>query len=150
LDLEAIHALPSYTGKGGFFTTVGVVYGPYEGQGVPLSELCRLVGGIGPSDIVMVSAEDGYSTVLDYDQVMGNFLTYSLTLDVEKKEVVREVPHGELKPVLMYRQNGNPLSDDDGKPLRIAVIGTEPLLTEGNAWVKWVNKIEVLKVKNPG
>jgi DMSO/TMAO reductase YedYZ molybdopterin-dependent catalytic subunit len=150
LDMEAIRDLPSYSGKGGFFSTVGVVYGPWEAQGVPLIELCQLVGGIGPLDIVMVTAADGYSTVLDYDQVMGNFITYNLTLDAENKEVIRETPHGELKPILMYRQDGKPLTDDDGKPLRIAVIGAEPLLTEGNAWVKWVNKIEVLKVKNPG
>jgi len=46
LSLNRVKDLPSYTGKGGFFTTVGVVYGPYQGTGVLLSDLCNLAGGI--------------------------------------------------------------------------------------------------------
>ncbi len=89
----------------------------------------------------MVSAIDGYSTVFDYAQIMGGFITYNPT-------TLKEEPHGELKPILMYQQDGKPLSDDDGKPLRIAIVGKDGLLTEGSNWVKWVNKIEVLKPAN--
>lgn len=138
LSLDEIQAMHSCSGHGGFFTTVGVVNGPYEAKGVLLTDLCRLVGGVTPSDVVMISAADGYSTVYDYDQVMGNFITYEI-------KTLKEVPHGELKTILMYQQNGQALSQDDGKPLRIAIVGTDGLLTEGNNWVKWVNKIEVLK-----
>ncbi len=138
LSYRDLISLPSYKGNGGFFSTVGIVYGPYSAQGVTLEELCRQVGGINPGDAVMISASDGYSTVFDYEQVMGEFITYDTGL--------KEVAHDELKTVLMYRQDGKPLSDDDGKPLRIAIIGTKKgLLTEGNYWVKWVNRIEVLK-----
>ncbi|MEQ8200947.1 MAG: molybdopterin-dependent oxidoreductase [Syntrophomonadaceae bacterium] len=138
LSYKDLTALPTYKGEGGFFSTVGIVYGPYSAQGVTLEELCRQVGGITPGDAVMISARDGYSTVLDYEQVMGGFITYDTNL--------KEVPHDELKTVLIYRQDGQPLPDEDGKPLRLAIIGTRKgLLTEGNYWVKWVNKIEVLK-----
>ncbi len=140
LEYGDVIRMPSYTGKGGYFSTVGVVYGPYEGKGVPLTELCQLVGGVTSSSIIMVSAADGYSTVLDFNQVTGKILTYN-------PQTMKEIPHGELKPVLMFQQDGKPLSDDDGKPLRIAILGSDSLLTEGNAWVKWVNKIEVLEVE---
>ena len=44
------------TAQGGFFTTTGVVHGPYEVKGVSIEDLCELVGGLGPSDGVLVSA----------------------------------------------------------------------------------------------
>jgi DMSO/TMAO reductase YedYZ molybdopterin-dependent catalytic subunit len=144
LSYDDIRSLPSYEGNGGFFTSVGVVYGPYVAKGVTLSELCELVGGVTPSDAVMVSATDGYSSVFDYDQIMGDFITYSA-------EDLKETPHDELRIILMYQQDGKPLSDEDGKPLRIAIVGTEKgLLVEGSYWVKWVNKIEVLKKGESG
>ncbi|MEQ8236096.1 MAG: molybdopterin-dependent oxidoreductase [Syntrophomonadaceae bacterium] len=138
LSFKEITSLPAYRGEGGFFSTVGIVYGPYKVKGVPLEDLCRLVGGLEPSDAVMVSAQDGYSTVLDYEQVMGDFITYSADL--------KEVPHQQLKTILIYQREGRWLPDDEGKPLRLAVAGPSPgLLIEGNYWVKWVNRIEVLK-----
>jgi len=140
LSMKYIRSLPSYTGDGGFFSTVGVVYGPYKAKGVLLSDICQLVGGVTPSDIVMISASDGYSTVFDYDQIMGNFITYDT-------QTLKETPHGELKAILMYQQDGNRVPHNDGKPLRIAIVGADGLLTEGNHWVKWVNQIEVLKIQ---
>jgi DMSO/TMAO reductase YedYZ molybdopterin-dependent catalytic subunit len=142
LSYDDITSLPSYEGNGGFFTSVGVVYGPYVAKGVTLSELCKLVGGVTPSDVVMVSATDGYSAVFDYEQIMGDFITYT-------SKDLKETPHGELEIILMYRQDGEPLSHEDGKPLRIAVVGTKKgLLVEGSYWVKWVNRIEVLKTES--
>jgi DMSO/TMAO reductase YedYZ molybdopterin-dependent catalytic subunit len=137
LHYDEIITMPTYIGQGGFFTSVGVVNGPYEGKGVPLSDLCELVGGITSSDIVMISAADGYSAVFDFDQIMGDLITYS-------PENMREVPHGELKLILMYELDGKPLSDYNGRPLRLAVVGRDALLTEGVYWVKWVNRIEVI------
>jgi DMSO/TMAO reductase YedYZ molybdopterin-dependent catalytic subunit len=138
LTYDEIKAMPAYTGRGGFFTTVGVINGPYQARGVPIKDLCDLIGGVAPSDIVMISAVDGYSTVLDYEHVMGDFITYN-------PQTMKEVPHGELKPIIMYEQDGQVLTQDEGKPLRIAVVGTDGLLTEGLYWTKWINKIEVMK-----
>jgi DMSO/TMAO reductase YedYZ molybdopterin-dependent catalytic subunit len=92
----------------------------------------------------MVSAIDGYSSVFDYEQIMGGFITYS-------SEDLKETPHDELRTILMYEQDGKPVSHEDGKPLRIAVVGTKKgLLVEGSFWVKWVNRIEVLKTTEDG
>ncbi|HAG11366.1 MAG TPA: molybdopterin-binding oxidoreductase [Desulfotomaculum sp.] len=138
LSHKDITSLPAYCGNGGFFSTVGIIYGPYKAKGVTVENLCKQVGGVFQDDVVMISAEDGYSTVLDYKQIQGEFITYDRNL--------KETPHGELKIILMYEQDGRPLSDEDGRPFRIAIAGTKKgLLTEGTYWVKWVNKIEVLK-----
>jgi len=135
LSYEEIKAMPSYTGRGGFFTTVGIVNGPYKAKGVLIEDLCELVGGITSSDVVTISAVDGYLMAFDYDEVMGNINTYDLEL--------HEVSQGELKVILMYEQDGKPLSDSDGKPFRLAIVGTDNLLTEGHYWVKWVDSVEV-------
>jgi hypothetical protein len=144
MSIKDLKKLPSYTGRGGLFTTTGIVNGPWEGKGVLLSELAKLVGGMEQDDIIMVSAEDGYSSVFDYDQVSGDINTYSY-----ENESIKETGHGELNIILMYQRDGSDLTEDDGKPLRIAVVGADNLLTEGNMWVKWVNRIEVLKIKTP-
>ncbi len=139
LTVKEIKSLPAYEGKGGFFSTVGVVCGPFSIKGVTLEELCNLVGGVAPNDAVMISAQDGYSAVFSYEQVMGDFVTYDADL--------REVPHDELKIVLIYQEDGKPLPRDAGRPLRLAVASPEKgLLTEGSHWVKWVNKVEILEM----
>lgn len=137
LTFDEIRAMPSYEGYGGFFTTVGIVNGPYNCKGVSVKDLCELVGGIDASNTVWVSAPDGYLIAFSYDQVNGNFRTFDPT-------TFREVPHDELTMILMYEQDGAPLSDYDGRPLRIAIVsGRDDYITEGHNWVKWVDEIEV-------
>jgi DMSO/TMAO reductase YedYZ molybdopterin-dependent catalytic subunit len=134
-----IKELPSREARGGFFTTVGVVNGPYDVKGVLLRDICALVGGLDPDNLVSISAADGYSMVFDADQLAGDIETYDPV-------TLREVPHEELVVLLVYEQDGRPLSETDGRPLRLAVVGSEALLTEGHNWVKWVNRIEVVNL----
>jgi len=140
LSYEDVLSLPREEARGGFFSTVGTIYGPYEVKGVPVEELCALVGGVNPDDVVSVSATDGYSMVFDYEQLGGDIETYDPV-------TIHEVPHEELVVLLMYEQDGETLSHNDGRPLRVAVVGSEALLTEGHYWVKWVNRIEVLSLQ---
>ena len=137
LSLRDIKAMPASEGSGGFFTTTGQVRGPFQVKGVEIEDLCDLVGGMSESDSLFVSAVDGYSSVFEYDQVAGNLPTYD-------PATMKEVPHEDLGLILMYEQNGKPLSADDGKPLRLATVGSESLLTEGFYWVRWVDRIEVI------
>jgi DMSO/TMAO reductase YedYZ molybdopterin-dependent catalytic subunit len=141
LAYDEIKALPPYEGRGGFFTSVGYINGPYQLRGIPILELCDLVGGITSSDIIFISAEDGYSTVLDYQQITGDFITYD-------PDTMKEVPHGELKLILMYELDNRTPSQEEGRPLRLAIAGEEDLLTEGLYWVKWVKRIEVMPKQN--
>ena len=120
MTYDQIKALPCYEGSGGFFTSVGYINGPYQLKGVPVTELCDLVGGITPQDTVFISASDGYSTVLDYKQVTGDFITYD-------PATMREVPHGQLRLILMYELDGRRLSEEEGKPLRLAIAGVDSL-----------------------
>jgi len=139
LSYDEIKAMPAYEGWGGFFSTAGVVSGPFKVKGVTVESLCEQVGGVTSSQAVVIYAVDGYSMVFDYDQISGKFDTYD-------PQTMKPTPHGELKLLLMYREDGKPLSYDNGKPLRVATAGTDKLLTEGHFRVKWINKIEVLNI----
>lgn len=137
--LNEVRNLPATTGNGFAVSTVGIKYGPYICKGVLLTDLLTPAGGIVPGDQVWISAPDGYLWVFDYSQVQGKgFITFN--------ENLQEIPSVPLQLLLMYEQDGKPLSYDDGGPLRIAIISDEKgVVTEGSAWVKWVNKIEIKK-----
>jgi DMSO/TMAO reductase YedYZ molybdopterin-dependent catalytic subunit len=136
-SLDQIRALPATTGHGFAVSTVGIKYGPYICKGVLLTDLLAQSGGISPGDQVWISAPDGYLWVFDYDQVQGKgFITFN--------EDLKEITSPPLRILLMYERDGKPLSYDDGGPLRAAIISDETgVVTEGSAWVKWVNKIAI-------
>jgi len=138
LSLEDLKAMPATEGYGGFFTTVGVLNGPYKCRGVPVVDLCQLVSELNSSNLIRISALDGYMMSFSTDQVWGDFHTFD-------PDSFREVPHKGLTMILMYEQDGDLLSDYNGKPFRIAIVSSdnEFVVTEGHNWVKWVEKIEV-------
>jgi DMSO/TMAO reductase YedYZ molybdopterin-dependent catalytic subunit len=138
-SLDQIRALPATTGNGFAVSTVGIKYGPYTCKGVLLTDLLGPSGGLAPGDQVWISAPDGYLWVFDFDQVHGNgFITFN--------ESLKEIPSPPLRILLMYEQDGKPLSYNEGGPLRVAIISDEKgVVTEGSAWVKWVDRIEIKK-----
>lgn len=137
LTLEEVKALPSVTGHGFAVSTVGIKYGPYLCRGVDLRDIAALAGGLLPGDEIWIYAPDGYLWVFDSDQLQGKgFVTLNASL--------REIPSPPLRVILMYEQDGRPLTYDDGGPCRIAIISDqEGVVTEGSAWVKWVSRVEV-------
>jgi DMSO/TMAO reductase YedYZ molybdopterin-dependent catalytic subunit len=137
LTLDDLRSLPSVTGHGYAVSTTGIRFGPYVCTGVDLRDLVNLSGGMGPADQVWVSAPDGYLWVFDAGQLDGRgFITFN--------ESLKEIPAPPLRIILVYDQDGKPLTYDDGGPARIVIISAEKgVVTEGSAWVKWVDRIEV-------
>ena len=137
LDQTDFADLTTITAKGGFKTSGGVISEVSTFSGVSVLSLCELVGGM-PSDATLtVTASDGYSMVYTYDQVNGNdFTTYDPITGSEKAATQP------LTLVVNYLHNDTALPSDQG-PLRIGVVGSEGLLTEGHFWVKKVSQIEI-------
>ena len=137
LNYSAILSLPAVTGHGFSVSTVGIKNGPHLCKGVLLPDLLSLAGQMGDGDEVWIHARDGYLWVLGAKEVRGEgFVTFT--------EDLNETPHGPLQVILMYEQDGAPLSDQDGGPLRLAIVSAEPgFVTQGSTWVKWVNRIEI-------
>jgi DMSO/TMAO reductase YedYZ molybdopterin-dependent catalytic subunit len=136
LSYDEVVSLPSVETRAGFFSSVGTVYGPYTVRGIPLDTLLNLVGGMSPSDILFVAAKDGYSCVFDYAQLQGDIATF-------EPDTLKMVPEGEVRYLLIFEQDGEPLPEDSGRPLRLAVANPDGLLTEGHWWVKWVKRLEI-------
>jgi hypothetical protein len=130
-------ALTSFTGKGGTKSSAGDINSIGEYTGVPVLEICDLVGGINPDNTLTVSASDGYSMVYTYYQVHGkDFTTFDPVTGNEKQA---------SKPLTLavcYFANGSVLPPDVG-PLRMGILGEEGLLGEGHFWTYWVTKIEI-------
>jgi len=137
LTYDEILAMPAYEAFAFGVSTVGIKFGPYEIRGVPLIELMEEVGGINQGDQIWISAPDGYMWVLDYDQINGQGF---ITMDSDLKEV----PAPDLKLVLMYHQDGLPLTYNEGAPFRLVVSSeTDDVITEASSWVKWIDKMEI-------
>jgi hypothetical protein len=137
LNSTSMAALSSFTAKGGFESSGGAIEDVGNYTGVPIQTLLNLVGGMTSDETLTVTGSDGYSMVFTYSQVNGQgFTTYD---PVTGSEVQSTQP---LTMVVNYFQNGVPLTSDIG-PLRVGVLGSEGLLTEGHYWVSLVTQLQV-------
>jgi DMSO/TMAO reductase YedYZ molybdopterin-dependent catalytic subunit len=138
LTMSEIQAMAPVTGSTGLITGSGTINGPYNLQGAALRDILKPVGCITTNDAVKISAKDGYSMTLSYNQVMNGteFPVYNTTTGKE------EPPAGNIFVFIAYEQDGQPISTDMG-PLKLSIMAPGQL-TDGRWWVKWVQKIEII------
>jgi len=138
LTWEEIQAMPAYEGMGGLINSVGNVTPPAQYKGVPLEDLCGLVGGISEANSISVIASDGYAMTFSYDQIAaGNFDTYDPATG-------ENAPFdGKLWAVVAYERNGELLPEEEDGVFRLAILGSPKMVTDGHWWIKWVETIEV-------
>jgi DMSO/TMAO reductase YedYZ molybdopterin-dependent catalytic subunit len=138
LGSEDIQNQPAYQGVGGRISSVGHVTPPTAFRGMTLEDLCGLVGGLTEENSVVVTAGDGYAMTFSYDQIVrGNFPTYDPVTGEERDFA------GKLSIVVAYEEEGVPIPADADGPLRLALLGSPQLVTDGHWWVKWVERVEV-------
>ena len=143
LSMADIKALPVLSGSTGDITSSGTIEGPFAYKGVALTDVLKAVGGMTPNNAVRISAKDGYSMTMSYNQIVKGteFPTYDSTTG---KEVV---PAGAITVFIVYEKDGNPLDDTIG-PLRIGIMAPGQV-TDGHWWIKWAQKIEVITMQPP-
>jgi len=137
-DIEALSVISDSTGD---ITSSGTIEGPYQYKGVALTDILKSVGGITADEAVRISAKDGYSMTMSYNQVVKGteFPTYDSTTG-------KEVPPAPTITVFIdYEKDGEPLDDTVG-PLRLGIMAPGQL-TDGHWWVKWTQKIEVIALQ---
>jgi DMSO/TMAO reductase YedYZ molybdopterin-dependent catalytic subunit len=138
LTMEEIKEMPALEGWGGRMRSTGAIEGPFKLKGVPVIDLCELVGGINPDTAVKITSRDGYAMTFSYKQVMENdFITYDPVSQ-------NEVPHEDLQMILAYQTDGNEMTFELGGPLRLAILSEKNQVTDGHWWSKWVEQIELV------
>ena len=143
LTWDDIQELPSYEGPGGRISSVGNVSPPRPFQGVTMEDLCALVGGFSEDNSVQITAKDGYGMTFSYDQIAsGEYDTYDPS-DGENKPF-----DGKLWTVVAYEEEGKPIPSDQDGPYRLAILGTDKIVTDGHWWIKWVETIEVKEAQD--
>jgi hypothetical protein len=143
LNWEDIQELPSYQGPGGRINSVGNVTPPSTFKGVTVEDLCSLVGGFSEENSVQITAKDGYGMTFSHDQIVnGDYDTY------EPSTGENEPYDGKLWTVIAYQEEGEPIPADQDGPLRLAILGTDKVVTDGHWWIKWVETIEVKQAQD--
>ena len=143
LGWDDIQELPSYEAPGGRISSVGHVTPPVTFKGIPVEDLCSLVGGLTEENSVQITAKDGYGMTFSYDQIVdGDYDTYDPSTGENK-------PYdGNLTTVVAYLEEGEPIPAEEDGPLRLAILGTNKVVTDGHWWIKWVETIEVKQAQD--
>lgn len=138
LNWDDIKEMPAYEGPGGRMNSVGEITPPWTYKGVTVEDLCNLVGGFTEDNSVKITAKDGYSMTFSYDQIAsGDYDTYDVSSGEAKPF------DGKLQTVIAYKQQGEFIPSDEDGPLRLAILGSDKIVTDGHWWIKWVESIEV-------
>jgi hypothetical protein len=133
-DLQALKAV---TGNGGTKNKTGAVAGPFPCKGVALTEVLNAVGGLSAGQSVKLTASDGYSKTLTFDQVTGgSFSMYDTSGNPA-------TPASKPVPAVVYSSNGTALDSATG-PTEFGVLSDQNLVSDGSSWVKMLKTIDVI------
>jgi DMSO/TMAO reductase YedYZ molybdopterin-dependent catalytic subunit len=134
--MDQLKTLTSITGYTGSKNKAGTVVAPVPYKGVSLIDLLNTVGGTSETDIVVVTAADGYTKTLTYAQItQGSFATYDTSGNTANPE---------RQPIafIAYEADGKALDDATG-PVEFAVMTCQNQVTDSSNFVKKTVKIEV-------
>lgn len=138
--LSELRALAAVQGYGGTKNKAGVIAGPAQYGGAAILSVLDEVGGLPEGSGIKVTASDGFSTSFAHDDVTNAmFPMYDPATGEARASIT-----GALQMIVAYAKDGNPLSSDDGGPLRIALVSpAAEQVTDGGKWPKSIVKIEV-------
>ncbi len=137
INQTEIGKLTTVTSAGGLESSGGAIEGVGNYTGVPILTLLGLVGGMTSDETLTITATDGYSMVFTYDQVNGQGYP---TFDPVTGNAVDS--NQTLTLIAAYYYNDVPLTKDIG-PIRIALVGSQGLLTEGHFWIFYASTIAI-------
>lgn len=143
IALEKLKTLPATEGQAGIVSSTGKITIPELYKGVAVKDLVEYLNiPFDPTMGVAITAEDGYSMTLSYDQVLnGSFIAYDPSDG-------KELPlHDPLTVIIAYERAGQPLNSKEEGSFRLMVVSEKNnQIVDGHWSVKWVNKMEVKTV----
>ncbi len=132
-----VMALPATEGYAGWKSSTGEIEPPAIFRGVAIKDIAEALGGLEENMGIEITASDGYSMTLSYDQVMnGTFVAFDPATGEELKNPV------ELTAILAYEREGEPLPEAFDGAFRMMVVSTEPVqVVDGHWTVKFVTTV---------
>jgi hypothetical protein len=125
-------------------------YGNWKGhgiyEGVPISELLELVGGIQQGDVLRIEASDGYYQEYCYWNVYPNETWYAAQGDM----ILAYALNGTFVPdwtngfEVAFLPNDGAYSNDDCVATSAEGQGGNEYLSAGSRWIKDISKIIVI------
>lgn len=134
-----LRTLPATNGEGGYLKKDGVtIIGPFNYTGVRVSYLLEQISDLPENFIVIARSGDGYTSQYTKKMVYGELSGYNAT----------GYPVDEINSTMLvaYDENGAPISEENGGPLKIVFINEDGNLTDGNLWSKDVVTLTILEV----
>lgn len=121
---QQIVNMTSVTEWGGYQKSSGTIVGPDLYTGVNITYLLQWVGGMSPTESLLVTSTDAYNMTFNYDLIAGDAAVW---------------------PILAYAKNGTPLVDTP----KFAFVGPGYPITSASLWQKYVCLIEVVTNSPP-
>lgn len=121
-------------GKGGFIKTTGTIVGPDTFSGVSIDEVLEKAGGFTEDDALAVTASDGYTMTLTYEQVKGLLMVYG-----EDGQALKVT---DLDTMLITSSDGDLFSSE--LP-RLGFSSPDGAVSDGHFWVKSVAELTVVE-----
>lgn len=135
----------SYRAYGGFVKSTGALSNLGFYTGIPITTFVNMTDGIGSGYSVKVIAADNFTKTLNYGALNVFNDTGLVTYDNVTGQVVQH--NQTLTPMLAYYYNDANLSS--GGPLRLAIVGSEGLLTQSSLWVSNIVRLELYTALQP-
>jgi len=146
LSLDDVLGMPSIEG----YSSYQNFYGNWKGhgiyEGVPISELLELVGGIQQGDVLRIEASDGYYQEYCYWNVYPNETWYAAQGDM----ILAYALNGTFVPdwtngfEVAFLPNDGAYSNDDCVATSAEGQGGNEYLSAGSRWIKDISKIIVI------
>ncbi len=143
--LDDLTSLPSVTGNTGFVKTgtyPPVIVSPSNWTGIPLVHLLSLDDNLPMNYSLQIVSSDGYITYFTMAEVQGSIEAYN-------SSTAEPIGPRNFTMVLAYMQNGEPLTNETGGPLRLVLFPDGDYLSAGHSWPKFVREITVIDETEP-
>jgi uncharacterized protein YxeA len=132
-----IERLESYTAKGGYRNSVGVIKGVGNYTGVNITTLVNTLQPVPYRYTLQVFSEDGKNMSYNYSTIIGQVPIYN-------PENGSAIGTGNMTLVLAYQLEGDWLNESSDGKLRIVFLDNQGSITESKYWMKMVTSIKVI------
>jgi len=132
-----IERLESYTAKGGYRNSIGVINGVGNYTGVNITTLVNTLQPIPHKYTIQVFSEDGKNMSFNYSTILGQVPIYN-------PENGSSIGIGNMTLVLAYKFEGDWLNESSDGKLKLAFLDNQGSITESKYWMKMVTSIRVI------